>query len=355
MNKQVDYLIVGQGLAGSTLAMECIRRGKKVYVVDEPGQNRASVISAGICNPITGRAMKKSWLADRLFPFLQDWYTDSEKILGGKFFTRLPVYRPFLSREEQQEWSAKADDETLRLFVERVWTQPFVGDKLNNPHGGLEVRQSGMLDVIRWVTAVREMLKEKEMYLTEFFDEGEVRIGDDVSYGDVRASYLIFCNGLAARNSKWFHWLPLRPLKGETLTLRSVSFPADKIISRGVYLVPANRNGVFVAGSTYEHEPFVEGTSEAGLIHLRRQLDKWIRSPYEVIHQDWGMRPAVTDRRPLLGSHPGSSKTIIFNGLGTKGVSLAPYFASVLIDWLDRGAALPPEVNISRFKALYSN
>jgi glycine/D-amino acid oxidase-like deaminating enzyme len=41
---------------------------------------------------------------------------------------------------------------------------------------------------------------------------------------------------------------------------------------------------------------------------------------------------------------------VIFNGLGTKGVSLAPYFSKVLATWLEKGIPVNKEVDIHRYK-----
>ena len=134
-----------------------------------------------------------------------------------------------------------------------------------------------------------------------------------------------------------------------------MNFPRDMIVNRGFYLVPTSTLGTFVAGSTYEHAPFSEGPSDKGLRHITGRLEEWFNEPFEVIHQDWGIRPTVSDRRPLLGSHPEAQNVVIFSGLGTKGVSLAPYFASSLVDWIEGKSVLPEVVNISRFMSLYSN
>ncbi len=351
---EVDFIIVGQGLAGSALAIECLRRGKRIVVFDEPARNKASAVAAGIFNPVTGKVMTKTFLADRLFPFLNKWYAETEKNLHSKFFRSLPVYRPFLSHEEQQQWLRRSGDDALKPFVQQVCEEPYLPAYLNNPHGGLIIRQSGVLDVARWVSSVRDLLRAGGMYREEHVDDNEVVHGEDIEVRDIRASKVVYCNGLAARGGRWFGWLPLRALKGEILTIRA-EFSDELIFSRGVYLVPTGMKGSFLAGSTYQHEPFSEGTSEVGRTQLDEGLTSWLRSPYQVIHHEWGIRPTVIDRRPLLGSHPQDGNVIIFNGLGTKGVSLAPWFATVLIDWVDNGAALPDEVNISRFKSLYSN
>ena len=83
------------------------------------------------------------------------------------------------------------------------------------------------------------------------------------------------------------------------------------------------------------------------------RLQGVVHFPYEVIGQEWGLRPTTPDRRPILGQHPENPGVWTLNGLGTKGVSLAPYFADVLIRSMENGEALNKEVDIERYKSLY--
>lgn len=353
MKITVDVIIVGQGLAGSALAWELLQRGRRVMVFDEPDMNRASKISAGICNPITGKVMGKTYLAEKLFPFLNAFYPAAEKTLHRSFFHPLPLYRPFFSLVEQQEWMVRAVAPEIQPFVSEVRDSPLLPGMMNNPFGGLVISQSGYLDVDGWVSAVREALMEQEACRVEHFDEQQLEIGDTITYRDLLASRIVFCNGLSATKSKWFGWLPLRALKGETITVR-MAFDKSRIISRGVYIVPGRQDNTWIVGSTYQHIPFEEQPTEEAQTQLTGRLTKLISVPFEVVHQDWGIRPTVTDRRPLIGHHPAHGNVIIFNGMGTKGVSLTPYFAKMLVDEMDNGPSLPGEVNILRFKSLYS-
>ena len=66
-----------------------------------------------------------------------------------------------------------------------------------------------------------------------------------------------------------------------------------------------------------------------------------------------GIRPATKDRRPFVGFHPEYQKVVIFNGLGAKGVTLAPYFSGQLADALVHGTDIDHEVNIGRYYSLY--
>ena len=107
-------------------------------------------------------------------------------------------------------------------------------------------------------------------------------------------------------------------------------------------------------GATYEAKNLSEEVTNAGMMELEQKLTDLLKLPYRVISQDWGFRPTTPDRRPILGPLPDSKNVIIFNGLGTKGVSLAPYFSAQLCNWLLGFGEIQPEVNIARFKSLSS-
>ncbi|MDZ4716580.1 MAG: FAD-dependent oxidoreductase [Cytophagales bacterium] len=353
MGQDVDYILVGQGLAGSALAWELLSRGKKILVYDEPSMNRASGVSAGICNPITGKAMVKTYLAETLFPSLSTFYAAAEKQLHTTFFHPLPVIRPFISQEEMGQWKIRAQSEELHAFVSRVHEGSIFSEFIHDPYGSLQIAQAGYLDVPGWLRAVRNHLAEQGFLFMEHFLTEELEAGEIIRYRGHTAKKIIFCDGLSSRKGSWFEWLPIRPLKGETLTVQ-LAMDARQIFSRGVYLVPTGAKQTFIVGSTYEHMPFEEGPTEEGRSYLESRLRALVKPPFEVIHQSWGIRPTVSDRRPLLGLHPANNNVAVFNGLGTKGVSLAPYFALRLADWLDQRQELPVEVNILRFKSLYS-
>jgi len=78
-----------------------------------------------------------------------------------------------------------------------------------------------------------------------------------------------------------------------------------------------------------------------------------LKIPYKVINHEAAVRPTIKDRRPVIGLHPQYKSLAIFNGLGTKGVSLAPFFANNFCDYLETGKELDASVNINRFQKLY--
>jgi glycine oxidase len=349
--KSVDYIIVGQGLAGSAVAVQLLRRGKNILVIDLPSKNNSSRIAAGLFNPVTGKKMVKTWLADKLFPCLHEFYKSVEQHTGTRFFYPTGLYRPFLSIEEQNEWMAKSAEPSLVRYIQSVQLSPFF-THVNDPYGGLLLKQCGYLDTTQYIHAVSSWIRKEGTLLYEDFDFDRLRVGEGIEYGEVRAGRIIFCQGVHA--NPLFDWLPVRPLKGETITIGS-SFHEEVIINRGVYLVPGRSPGEWRAGATYNFQDDRPGVTPGALQELREKLGELVNFPFEVRDQQWGLRPTTPDRRPLLGTHPEHESIAVFNGLGTKGVSLAPYFSEVLIHSIENRVPLNKEVNIERYKSVYWN
>ncbi len=341
-----DYIIVGQGLAGSCLALQLMQRSKKILVIDRQHENTATQVAAGLFNPFTGRKMTKTWMAEILFPYLHEFYKQAELLTSSTFFYPMALYRPFVSVEEQNEWMGRSVDASLSTYVEAVYSTPIEERQVKNEFGGLMLKQCGYLNTISFSEAIRHYIKENANLLEDDFKEDELIVeGNSVRYGEYKAKKVIFCQGESALLGKAFSWLPIRPLKGETLTIKA-SEDISKIYNRGVYVVP----NIWKVGATYQLNDTTRITTNEALLELKEKLSELVAFPYEVIHQSWGMRPTTTDRRPVLGSHPSNPMMVIFNGLGTKGVSLAPYFSNVLAEWLENSTPINKEVDIQRYK-----
>ncbi len=321
-------------------------------VYDTPRVNRSSAIAAGLFNPITGKLMQQTWLADKIFPALHQFYQAAESELGNHFFYPHPLYRPFLSVEEQNEWMGKSSAVGLNKYIKQIFSASAYGNQVHDPLGGLLLDQCGYLDVVTFMEAVRKKLDSLGSFREEEIMPDQLIIKPtEVAYGEVVSSAVIFCQGTFS--SRFFPALLVRTLKGETLTI-SLDQKPELIYNRGVYIVPAKQPGLFKVGATYETRNLTEGITESGRNELLQKLGELLVMPFEVKGQDWGVRPTSPDRRPMLGSLPDSKNVVIFNGLGTKGVSLAPYFSGQLADWLCGKGEILPEVNITRFKSLFS-
>ena len=82
---------------------------------------------------------------------------------------------------------------------------------------------------------------------------------------------------------------------------------------------------------------------------LESKLKKVLKLKYEVEKHYTGIRPTTADRKPIIGTHKVYKFLHFFNGLGSKGASLAPLMAKLLVNHLLDGIPLPAEVDLKRF------
>lgn len=348
--KHIDFIIVGQGLAGSAVALQLLKRNKKILVIDAAHSNSPSRVAIGMFNPITGRNSVKTWMADQLFPYLHSFYKSAELQTQQRFFYTIPLYRPFSSIEEQNEWMGRSSDPSYQEYIDAIFTQswhPLVKDHF----GGLLLKQCGYLDTITYLDAVRELIRTRGILFDELFNDELLALEKTgVYYKGYHARHIIFCQGLESTN--WFKWVPVLPLKGEIVGIQS-DHTENIIVNRGVYVVPVNQKGRWRVGATYSLTDHVRGTTELARSELATKLNELITFSYTILGQEWGLRPTMHDRRPVMGNHPEHKVLHIFNGMGPKGVSLAPYFSDILVQSIENHQPLNKDVDIERYKLLY--
>jgi glycine oxidase len=195
------------------------------------------------------------------------------------------------------------------------------------------------------------LLEKKGMLLDESFQDEQLLVGDrSVQYKDFEAGGIIFCQGM--ESNKWFNWVPVLPLKGETIRIQSEA-EENIIINRGVYVVPINQNGSWRVGATYSWTDQTGQITNVARLELTSKLSDLVNFDYKVLDQEWGIRPTTHDRRPILGRHPEHKALYILNGMGPKGVSLSPYFSEILVQSIENRQSLNKDVNIERYKLLY--
>ena len=350
--KEIDYLIVGQGLAGSILAFELLVRDRKVIVIDKKENNKSSAVAAGLYNPITGRKMVKTWRAADLFPYLTNFYSELQDILRDRFFHPMPIYRPFISWEENNIWQGRSQEEQYSDFVEKVLAESFHG-AIDDPYGGILLDQCGYVDVKKLIKNFRTYFESKEVIQNTRFDFEKVRLEEEtIFYEDWKPKKIIFAIGAQSHTHfNHFNWLPFTPVKGEILTLQTEE-NLNFILNRGVFMIPIGDN-IFRAGATYNWKNIEPGTTKEAASELLEKIRTVFKGELTIIDHSWGLRPATKDRRPIIGEHPQHPDLLIFGGFGSKGVSLIPFWAKEFVDFLESGKNLDPEIDIKRFYSLY--
>jgi len=349
---EVEFLIVGQGLAGTLLAFDLMSRGKKIMIISDPKQPCASRVAAGLYNPITGNKLVKTWKAEVLFSGLEAYYQQLEQLLLTKFLHTTGIYRPFTSLMEQNDWMAKSADPSFKDFVGQVASCSHESAMFNDPFGGVYLKNAGFLDTNVFLDSAKKYFHAKGCLAEELFLEEKVNLeAEGVVYGKINAYKLVLCNGLGAQKTSLFGWLPFHALKGEILEIKA-NLKAQMVFNRGCFMLPTT-GGTWKVGSTYNWRQPDHIPSEEGKKELLQKLNQLYKGGVEIQNHLSGVRPSTADRRPLLGAHPEHPAVAIFNGLGTKGVSLGPHFAAEMARYLVSGEPLSKEVDIERYFSLY--
>ncbi len=346
---QVDYIIVGQGLAGTLVGYNLVRKDKKIAVFDILQQNSSSRVAAGLYNPITGPRALKTWLADDLFPFLEPYYESLEEFLGVKFLHKKPIFRPFESIAEQNTWYGQSADPELKNYIEVNSSPTEIQSHFKAPYGGIETKISGFVDLKPMLNAFAEYLTTNQFLSREGFVYDDLIFAENsVSYQGITATGIIFCEGHLGRQNPFFNYLPLNGTKGQVLDVQIENYGLESVVSKGVFVLPdKDKQRV---GSNYEWQFEHDQPTQKACDEIIQKLELVLQSPYKIISQIAGIRPTTKDRRPMLGRNNMNNNSYIFNGLGTKGVSVGPYFSNIFVEWLLGNGDLPREVDIQRFK-----
>lgn len=346
---KVDFIIVGQGLAGTLLAHELFRKNRTVVVFNDPGQIKSSDVAAGLINPIIFRRMTKSWLVDDAFPQMETTYQKLEELLHEQLYFPGRMLK-ILSEDEVDFWKEKIFANHLKAYLEVEPNLNFKNsDKLKSFSFGC-VNKSGRIDIQKLISSFSKFLNQQNSIRNEKLNyEKLVLQFDSVTYDNLTASKIIFCEGSAASQNPFFNNLKFKHSKGEVLELKIPELNQDEIVSGEVFMMPIG-NHCYKVGATYSWDDLNWETTESARIELLEKFRRIISINSEVINHKAGIRPTMHDRKPVIGLHPDNPQIGIFNGLGSKGVLLGPHFAQQFARFLlGNSSILHPEVDIKRY------
>jgi len=348
--EEIDYIIVGQGLAGTLLHYFLKKSGKKVVLIDNHHQAAASKVAAGTINPVTGRRYVKSWLVEQLIPFAAKTYKQIELELGIHFYHPTPVLRTLANRREERAWEDRLLNEYYEQYMKEEANLGNYEAFVNTTYQYGEIKQSAQVEIGKLVEIYRKRLDNNNEILAEVFDFEEIIFeNQSACYKHLQAQKIIFCEGIQAKNNPFFNYLPFLGTKGEVLIVKIPNANFQSMLKQRIFIVPL-RNDQYWIGATSDKEYQNDTPSLEGKEYLINSLKEIINTTFEVIEHKAAIRPTVKDRRPFLGLHPQYPQLAIFNGLGTKGASLGPYFAKQMTMFLTEEKPFMKEVNIERCK-----
>lgn len=349
-----DFIIVGQGLAANVLMHSFHRNSISFITVGNTELSSCSKVAAGIWNPVVFKRMTRSWMANELIPVLNEFYAECESVLGSKLITERPIIKPFIEEQEKRLWTKKSDAELNGFLDPDIYAEKSEAlSHLNVPNGYGRVIRSGNLDVAGFIKSSADFFGEK--IITEIFDYNQLAVlGNKVVYKEQEAKHIVFCEGYCVKDNPFFNWIPLKPAKGEILEIDApVLKLKNSVFNKNGFLMDMT-GGTYKVGATYEWQELDEKVTDAGRTELLEKLDHMLDATYSVLNHEAGIRPSSIDRRPIIGAHPIYANLHVFNGLGTKGVMLAPFFAKNFVNFYLQTEVINPEVNVSRFYKLYA-
>ncbi|HVZ56461.1 MAG TPA: FAD-binding oxidoreductase [Chitinophagaceae bacterium] len=346
-----DVLVVGQGISGTFLSWNLYQRQVDFIVVDNGHPAAPSRVAAGIINPITGRRMATTWMAEELLAFAKTAYEEIGHYLGIQAITprRILDFFPNAQMRDTFLVHLQHKDPFFHAFPE----QNRFNHLFRYDFGCGEIAPAYTVHLELLLPAWRMELQRQNRLVSEQVIDGDIRLTTGgVSFGDIRARRVIFCDGSTSQSNPWFGLLPFSRNKGEALVLDIPDLEADYIYKKGFLLAPLAARNAFWLGASYEWNFADTGPSEKFRTAATSFLSDWLRLPFRILDHKAGLRPATLERRPFAGLHPVHQQLGILNGMGTKGCSLAPYFARQLTDHLLWQAPILPEADISRFRKI---
>lgn len=333
----VDFAVVGAGLAGACAALSLSAHGSVVVVEREAPASGGSGVAAGLINPILGVRARPVWRMAESLDAL-------DKLVEGAgaedLYRRGPTLRPAYGAEQIDRFRQSAAD-----YPDHAAWLP--ADECANRfpdveavEGALLITTGGAIDLPAFIHRILTAASERGAMLkigraVSGWDDGAVALEDGTRIG-ARAVVLALGRGYARFPE--LRRLRLHQVKGQTIRLtRPDGLPGSLPHLAGKGYVTHDADGTLIAGSTYEHAfDHVEPTERHTAAILRKATQLLPRlAESEVVQARAGVRVTVPGiRLPMIGPLPGRRNVWIFTGFGAKGLLTAPLAARELPSYL---------------------
>lgn len=342
----IDFLIVGNGLAGISFAEIALQNNKSIFVFDNNSQP-SSRVAGGLYNPVVLKRFSEVWKAKEQIDFAFPLYHNIQSKLDVVFDFEMPILRKLFSIEEQNNWFQAADKPNLAPFLDsKLVTNSY--ESIVSPFHYGKVNHTGYLEISILIEAYSNYLKSLNSFSDDAFVYDEIEFLDGfIQYKNIKARHIIFAEGFGLHANPYFNDLPLDGTKGELLIIKAPKLQLDVVVKSNVFILPIG-NDLYKVGATYDWSDKTNKPTEAGKQELVEKLSELISCDFEIIKHFAGVRPTVKDRRPLVGTHPIHSQLHVLNGLGTRGVMLGPYLANQLFQHIENSIPLEKEIDITR-------
>ena len=327
--KEINTLIIGQGIAGSMAAFMLHQQQVSFMVMDAANANTSSRIAAGMFSPISGKRKTIHQITLKQIPFAIGMYKAIEQLLGIHFLHTNHVYQVFNSSAEQQDLMAKYCHADFATYIQ---THPNILPNIKQADGVCEILNSGWVDCALLINHFAKWLQQHDAMVQAKFIYEDLDISNGaMEYHGMKFKNIIFCEGYRTISNPFFKE-KIIPCKGDMLTIQYDHLSTDRIIKKGSIYCINTGNHVFKAGATYQWNNSNKAPEEAGKKFIEEQLDDMLDKEYRVLNHQSAIRPTTQNREVIAKQHPNYPGMFMLNGLGTKGILQGPWWARHLVN-----------------------
>jgi len=347
-----DYIIVGQGISGTWLSYYLLKENKSIVVFDKKDLQSSSNVAGGLINPVTGRRVVTTWMAEELMPFVWKEYNGAGDFFGTKaihqknilvFPSATDLQQAFAERIQQQNSYIKSPEpgkDTLHSFF-------------NFPFDVFEISPCYVVQMRAFLQSCHTYLLEKNILLNETFDETQLTLNNNlVQYQNIVAKKIIYADGIQSMQSRYWEHLPFVQNKGQALIIETDGLNTSNTYKFGHLTLISLEENLWWAGSSNELSFQTVAPTEDFKNKTVATLRAILKKTFDVKEHWSSLRAATVERRPFIGTHPLYKQVAIVNGMGSKGCSLAPWFAKELVDNLVHEKQVNPMADVKRYSRI---
>lgn len=347
-----DYLIIGQGICGTWLSYYLLKENKSIIVIDKKNLQSASNVAGGLINPVTGRRVVTTWMADELMPCVWNEYNAIGNDLNETFISQKNILVFPSAPDLQQAFNERMQQQNSYIQKPVLKKEAFYA-YFNFPFDVFEISPCYVVQMHALLNNWRWHLQQKNIFIEEEFDENLLEINADfIQYKKIQAKKIIYADGVQSAQSKYWKSLPFALNKGQALIVEIDGLKTLNTYKFGHITLINLKNDLWWAGSSNElsfqtAEPTENFKASTG------SLLKSILKKQFIVKEHWSaLRAATVERRPFAGFHPLYKNIGILNGTGSKGCSLAPWFAKELVQNIVARKPINASADVKRFSKI---
>lgn len=352
-----DVVVVGGGIVGCISGYLLSRRGLKVTVLEADSiGSHASGFAFGGLDPLHGVGLPEPLLEFSLWSYgrHRSLTRELQEATGIDLHFQIQD-RLYLAFDDTEVRAAKEDLDWMRgvggFGVEWLDFQSAqsLEPQLNRDCIGALLQQgAGSLEPHRLLMAAVRAGERQGMHLVQRRATGLETAGErctGVVVGNDRydAGAVVLAMGpWAQQASEWCGVdIPVTPLKGEILRLRSDRAPLAVGLNYAGNYAATKPDGLIWAGSTEVEAGFDDNTTSAARDSVMEDLLKMAPGLWqaELVQQTACLRPVTPDGMPIVAKLPGWENVYVATGAGRKGILWSTGMCHILVDLVTQGSS----------------